>query len=309
MRELVEILGEFADQFDAISVAYQAVENLHKLILDELPYGQIDPNGLVQGIIEIDGPAQNPPNAKKPLQWSFGGSPYEVCKAIRIQYGYQRYMDGMSVNATGSLFVGYELDDSYFAPSFSGLEDRLNALAAEEVESAEQALLDFQRARTRFAEPRAAGASIVDSLRSDLANSPWQVTRLAKYVDAANFDAFVQLNWPFHPTGSYTSAANTPSAVTPNATPLSLRLGGAPQPDLPRVRIEYDGPARNNNSKDPFPYTNQTLFNDPSGIYMKLLWWYFGGRPYRITKAMRLVYQDPVLPGHILIGYQGPSWP
>jgi hypothetical protein len=105
---------------------------------------------------------------------------------------------------------------------------------------------------------------------------------------------------------------------------------GAQPNQLPGARIEYDGPARNYYSHDAFPYTTGTLFNNQVGLYDKLLWWYFGGRAFRITKAMHIRYDDsPVQTderaeptplfhgapqrkedahrGSLLIGYQGPG--
>jgi hypothetical protein len=90
MQQFLEIMRDLATEPNAVSVSFQRIDNFHKLVIDELPYGTIDQNSLVQGLIEFDGPAQNPPNLKKPLQWHFGGVPYEVCKAIRIQYAYQK---------------------------------------------------------------------------------------------------------------------------------------------------------------------------------------------------------------------------
>jgi hypothetical protein len=324
MRDFLEMLGQLANQPDAVTVEYQAVDSLHKLILDELPYGQIDPNGLVQGLIEIDGPAQNPPNNRRPLQWHFGGMPLEVCKAVRIQYAYQKYLDGQQLDATGSLFIGYELADSYTANPI-GVNARLAGLglapgSPREV-AARAAQAAFLNARANNSAARAAAlapsvppasvAAAIAQLRTTVSNSPWQVKRLAKYIDAANFDPFVQEQWPFTGTvGGYSPDPRNPLKVNPPPTPLSLMLGDPVAPsDLPRVRIEFDGPARQYNSKNSFPFTNQSLFNDPSGIYQKLIWWYFGGSPYRITKAMRMYYQDPLLPGWLLIGYQGPTMP
>jgi hypothetical protein len=43
-------------------------------------------------------------------------------------------------------------------------------------------------------------------------------------------------------------------------------------------------------------------------MYDRLLWWYFGGRAFRITKAMRLGLKDAQSnKGSLLIGYQGPG--
>src|SRR6266536_5299510 len=107
MQQLIEIMRDLAIQPNAVSVAFQRIDNFHKLVVDEVPYGTIDQNGLVQGLIEFDGPAQEPPNLKKPLQWHFGGIPYEVCKAIRIQYANRKYVNSQEGEATGQLFTGY----------------------------------------------------------------------------------------------------------------------------------------------------------------------------------------------------------
>src|SRR5206468_1515452 len=53
--------------------------------------------------------------------------------------------------------------------------------------------------------------------------------------------------------------------------------------------VEYDGPAQQNASYDPFLLTRTTLFNNVE-LYNQLLHWYFGGKSYQITKAIRLTY-------------------
>ena len=91
--------------------------------------------------------------------------------------------------------------------------------------------------------------------------------------------------------------------------------------------IEYDGIAREYNSVKPFPYNLGELVREAEK-YDQLLYWYFGGRTYRITKAMRLRYESlvPLARANdersrrtreedlanarnvmLLVGYQGPS--
>ncbi len=302
MQQFIEIMRDLATEPNAVSVSFQRIDNFHKLVIDELPYGTIDQNSLVQGLIEFDGPAQTPPNLKKPLQWHFGGIPYEVCKAIRIRYAYQKYVDNSYINASGSLFIGYELGTPY-------------ATALDTAIKAAEAVPDAARVATlRKAVPLkppgkavpATTTALLEELKADFVNSPDRVTALAKYVDAANFDAFLFDNMPFQ------QGPETPwqpsTQLGSGRTRLSDKLADETTDGLPGIRIEYDGPARTYDSKKPFPYTTDTLFNEPTGMYDRLLWWYFGGKAFRITKAMRLGLKDAQgNNGSLLIGYQGPG--
>ena len=301
MKDIVEVLAALNKEPGVISISYRQIDSFHKLILDELPYGQIDPTGIVQGLIEIDGPAQDPPNGKKPLQWHFGGIPYEIGKAIRIQYGYQKYVDGIQINAICSLFIGYELSFAYPPVERARLEGA-QADSAEALEAARQAFVNAQDLQAADDSARFA-----DALRSQFAIAPGTVTRVAKYVNTPDdFDGFIRDNLPF--TAGTPHSGNGAVAAAASRRRLSEGFVGGHNPGPAGVRIELDGPARDYNSKNAFPYTAQTLFNDPSGLYDKLLWWYFGGRAFRITKAMRVRYDDP-LTRALLIGYQGPNFP
>lgn len=350
MSDLLEVLGQLFTEPSAVTVEYQRIENLHKLILDQLPYGQIDPASLVQGTIEIDGPAQEPISQKRPLQWHFGGVPYEISKAIRIQYAYQKVLDGAPIYATGSLFIGYETTSPFHEalkayvirlatqlgePLVQTSDDAANlrkktSAARDQAEAVDKSLAALKLARAKH--ERAARPTSVEDLLKELeqafANYPTRVTTLARYVDTANFDTYIDANIPFRTpqeidtietaaaaamaaAGKYASQTAVAAAIGP--TPLSTHLMRGPDQLDPKlgVRVEFDGPARQYDSKKPFPYTTDTLFNDPSGLYNQLLWWYFGGRTFRITKAMRIEYHDPT-PGNdhhgwLLIGFQGPG--
>jgi hypothetical protein len=272
MQEYMQILRELVTEPAAISVRFQRIHSFHKLIVDELPYGQIDPRALVLGLIEFDGPAQDPPNNSRPLQWHFGGTAYEVCKAIRIQYSYQKYLDGLQLDANGSLFIGYEstpLNSDFYV----------------------QARKDEAAKETKG--PPATVQALLDAYRDEFINYPSRTIPLAMYVTTEVFDDFIRENLPGQPAGTMS---------------LSQLLTQSRKDGLPGTRIEYDGPAREYYSHKAFPYTTETLFNDPSGLYNSLLWWYFGGRAFHITKAMRLRYSDgKKLQGALLIGYQGPG--
>jgi hypothetical protein len=96
---------------------------------------------------------------------------------------------------------------------------------------------------------------------------------------------------------------------TPKASPAPLASD-----DLEINVVEYDGVARDYSSINPFPYNLSQVVMDAS-LYNQMLYWYFGGRAYRITKAMRtrLASLTPVEPGSlneqmvVYIGFQGPS--
>ena len=49
-----------------------------------------------------------------PLQWHFGGSAYEVCKAIRIQYSYQKYFEGLQLDANGDIIPALTLQPANY---------------------------------------------------------------------------------------------------------------------------------------------------------------------------------------------------
>ena len=295
--EYMQILRQVFTDANAVSIDFQRISSFHKFIVDQLPYGQIDQNALVQGLVEYDGPEQEPENSKTPLQWHFGGIPYEVCKAIRIQYSYQKELDGLKYESTGSLFIGYE--------STLPLMQKYAQARADAAQQAAQAyptdIQDFIRA--------ARHAYVV---------YPSRVAPQAIYVTTPMFDAFIQMNFPWQTPAQrktiWEAAARDAArnaGQAPQPTPLSRMLDPEPSGEPPGARIEYDGPARDYNSKKAFPYTAQTLFNDPSGLYSKVLWWYFGGAAYRITKAMRLTYEYSEERARVglLVGYQGPSIP
>jgi hypothetical protein len=89
-------------------------------------------------------------------------------------------------------------------------------------------------------------------------------------------------------------------------------LAWTEQKKLP-VIVSFDGPAQDANSLNPFNYTPQTLFNDKEK-YAQVLWWYFGGKAFRVTKAMRIpirTAQTSTLTGEdvesLFIGFAGPG--
>jgi hypothetical protein len=107
-------------------------------------------------------------------------------------------------------------------------------------------------------------------------------------------------------TEEATKQINAIKAVV-TTSDLALRAW-TEQKKLPIV-VHFDGPAQDNNSLNPFNYTPQTLFNDKEK-YAQVLWWYFGGKAYRVTKAIRIpipgasAAQDEEA---LFIGFAGPG--
>jgi hypothetical protein len=180
--------------------------------------------------------------------------------------------------------------------------------------------------------------ALLDAFRDEYVRSAARTTPDAVYVPTSMFDEFVLENFPWQTDPlaieklriAARKAAAENSCDAPQPTPLSQMLDRGPANQLPGARIEFDGPARTYDRSNAFPYTTGTLFNEQSGLYDKLLWWYFGGRAFRITKAMLIPYDDspihvqgeqdprvlyegapkphePAHRGSLLIGYQGPG--
>jgi len=312
----VPLLREAGDVLGQVQIGYQRIDSFHKLVVDQLPYGQIDPANLVQGLIELDGPDQDePPIDKVPLQWYFGGQAYEVRKAIRIQYAYQKYLDTGPVNASGSLFIGYAPAATGAASLAGQAIDALQALLdGGDADAAREAVADLREqldnVRQHAGRIQAAVRTRRDATDWDsLKTLPGTVTDLAVYVDAAHFDEFIFSNIPgLDPAAAGASYTSSPLAAAPRPlaevfVPVTGRASSAARV----VQVYYDGPAASYNSHKAFPYTTDTLFNDQEK-YNQLLWWYFGGRAYRITKAMLLDYDAGAgASGILLVGYQGPG--
>jgi hypothetical protein len=294
--ELGRAISTLMSQSSSVSSAYERIDNFHKFILDNVPYGVVSPTNLQQGLIQFDGPAQDPPNGKKALQWYFGGVPYAIIKAIRIQYTYTKAYQGTDYDVAGSLFIGYEdvLDKLH--------EDAGNTLASKSASTAEKAAatkakqfwqaLEKERTDRNDILKRSVNTleDVVQAIRDEMSDLPGTVGALAQKAD--DLDKFIQDNYPYR-----------------SFLPLDWNLlfdkgtSGQPKP----IRIEKDGPAQRYDSLSPFPFTLATLFSDQDK-YNQLLWWYFGARPYRITKAMRIPLEGKSGPAQsLLLGFQGPG--
>jgi hypothetical protein len=74
--------------------------------------------------------------------------------------------------------------------------------------------------------------------------------------------------------------------------------------------VELDGPAKDSDQASPYEPSIEELASVETS--QQLLWWYFGGKPYRITKALRIPYNyqrdGQEYRGSLFIGYQGPGF-
>jgi hypothetical protein len=247
-QDFSQLLSTLVNKGGTVSSATQTIDDLHQFIFNNIPYGLVDPKNLQQGLIELDGPnCTNPPRAQPLLQWHFGGIPYPIAKAIRIQYTYTRMYQDNRYDESGSLFIGYDL----------GGTPPANPTAPKNWSTTPIGNIgQFLSALETFA-------------------SENSVARIAAKVD--DLDAFIKKNNPL--SAHHHAAGNV-------------------------ATVYYDGPAQRYDSNNPFPYTRTTLFNDQDR-YGELLHWYFGGKAYQVTKAIRVSY--PSQPVTLFIGYQGPG--
>lgn len=290
--ELPQNLNALLNPSVTSSIAYEQIDNFHKFILDNVPYGRVDPNYIQQGLIEFDGPAQDPPTGKKPLQWHFGGVPYPIIKAMRIQYSYTKSYQGTDYDLAGSLFIGYEDVSSQLIRMVR--EDVGGARANDRADRLREFQASIFEARDRLYPPlddQLTLRELIDIIRIQTLNQPASVSRLAQI--AQNLDTFIADNYPYR------------SFVDFDWDLVLGRNGGSTLPDP--LLVEYDGPAQKYDSLQAFPFSLATLFSDQAR-YNQLLWWYFGGRAYRITKAMRVHYELTAGVGECLwVGFQGPG--
>jgi hypothetical protein len=72
---------------------------------------------------------------------------------------------------------------------------------------------------------------------------------------------------------------------------------------LPINDVTVKGLTKDYSAVRPYPYDFQYIAKDPT-LYEKLVYWFFGGKFYHLTKMVRIKNTDL---GTILIGFQGPS--
>ena len=241
----------------------QFIADFESFTLNHIPYAHVRPRDLQTGLIEFDGTDGGRPV----LVWYFGGLPYPVARAARIDYLYVRSWDGSGAVASASIIYGFQSNGEFH-----------------ELRTAPRHTFPVQRITP--------GANFVTELssavRSAMNNLPTDVVS-GTSSQYSNLDAFVhsQLN---------------PAAGPPARRGLELLRDDIPVP----FEIEFDGPARDYDSHRIFAYTLDTLFNDREK-FNQILWWNFAGHPQRITKALRIPLDHTDNARSMFIGFTGPQ--
>lgn len=248
--------------FGPVTTRTHRIDNFDSFILNNVPYGEVHPRNLQWGVLQYDGPGVDGITGAKPvLQWHFGGVPYSISKAIRIPYTYISTFDGSNAPTTEQIFLGFQDN----LPDFV-LPQPIPYVAAP---------TSTYRARVRdLGTFGAFGNSVWASDPGVLASqAPGIVTRSFQNdpADPNILNAFMQ------------------QELSLDQAAFNALVGNP-------IAIDCDGPAQDSDSHHVFQYTFATLVNDPYK-YGQLLFWYFGGKPYRVTKAMRIPLDFDYTPG------------
>jgi hypothetical protein len=211
----------------------------------------VQPEHVNWGALEYDGPAAVGIDGGKPaLQWYFGGVAYPITKAIRINYTYVRRWDGSNAVVTTAIYLGFQDGLSeYVVPSAIPLVARPTA-------TFQQRVGDLGPYGGFSTNTWASDAGVLASEAAAV------IARSFAYDD-------VNLNTTFN------------KLLRDELGLVADLLLETPLP------VDVDGPAQNYDSHKPFEYTVATLQNEPE-LYSQVLFWYFGGKPWRLTKAMRI---------------------
>jgi hypothetical protein len=277
---LIQALYGIVNGSNAPAIKRQYIGNFESFILNHIPYAEVRDRDLQTGLISFDGPGANGFDEQRPiLVWHFAGLPYPIVRAAMIDYSYLRTWDGTNVRVYASMVFGFQDGvDHALVPS-----PRTSVLQQGFARGmAQQEFVDlFTQTVTTLSNniPTAtvSGTTAYTNLHDFVLNE----------IGTSYPDGLVAL-----PPPQGNGAAEAHAAAANGAT--------APQPHT----IEFDGPARDHDSHHIFAYTLETLFNNQD-LFNQILWWYFGGQPVRITKAMRIPLADggPSL----FVGYSGPG--
>jgi len=232
-----------------VTTRLQVIGNFDTFILNNIPYADVSSKHLRWGSVYYDGPeAAGVKRAKPALQWHFGGVPYPITKAIRIPYSYVRKWDGSDAIVPASIFIGFQ----------QNLPDLI----------VPQPIPWVAAPSDRFAENAASFGALGNAFwASDAAvlasEAPALVTRSMQY-DVTTLDTLHEL------VRAELNDAVRFQNLEQNATPVDL-----------------DGLAKDNDSQNVFQYMVAAVVGDPAA-YGRLLHWYFGGKAYSLTKAIRI---------------------
>ena len=290
-ESLIQTLYGLLNGTNAPSTRRQFIGDLNAFILDHIPYAQVRQRDLQMGLIAFDGrQVDGQEHEQKPiLVWHFGGLPYPVVKAAAIEYNYIRTWDGSGLNVHATIVLGFQ----------EGTQHYLHTQPRAHFGPQRGTFADHIEAQGKFIERLTATvAGLTNSVPSSVVSGAPGFTDLDSFINA-------QIGTP---------QTGTPQAPIPRAAAAVAPLVDG-QHALPHgltsfqtepFDVEFEGPAKDADSHHIFPYTLDTLFNDQA-LFDQILWWYFAGKPMRITKAMRIPLGSKPDSTSLFVGYSGPG--
>jgi hypothetical protein len=249
------------DLFGPVSTRPYVIDDFDNFVLSNVPYGEVSARNVQWGAVAFDGPLAPGVQGTKPaMQWFLGGVAYPITLAIQVRYSYTRTWDGSNAPVTDTILFGLQecLDDyikpqpvpfvaSPTNPIIGTYGDPTNPLWG-----SEPARLASQ------------AAGVVTAALAPPSRTPALVS--GGQAMAPTFYSLIQSQLVGHPRAQ-------------TFEDLITKPG--------RVLIDFDGPAKNSDSLNIFPYTAAQLFNQLD-LYQLTQFWYFSGKPRRVVKAMRI---------------------
>jgi hypothetical protein len=296
------------------------ISDFASFILDEVPYGVVDPAQLRQGVVEYDGRGPAPDNlpvGEKKLSWCFNKRLYPIAKAVRIRYTYRattpEYPGGKDLLA--SLFIGYQ-ETQLNAPKNDPPSRGDVARATQRFDSIDGFILDgFPDGRPERNNPAAGPAAAGPAAAAAVATA-LDAAAQAAAARAAAAGAAAQARTAAQEAAALDAAAKIAAAQAAAQAPAPQFLPVRAFSDCQAADLEYDGLAQDRGLAPAKGVGNQFLTESLDAIardptkYEQLLHWHFGGRSHSVTKAIRLPYRpsprNPVLVLSLFIGFQGP---
>jgi hypothetical protein len=243
------------------------IESFDSFILNNIPYAEVPPSDVRWGSVQYDGPNSAGINGGKP--------------ALQWHFGGIPYPITKAIRIPYSWTRAWDGSNTIVPASiFLGFQDRLTELVkpqatpfvAEPTPRSGQHQQSYGQFSTQF---WGSDAAVLASQAGAV------VTRSVRHAGVDAFHDFVHAE--LNLTDSETRA------LVEKATP-----------------VDFDGPAQDHDSWNVWPYTPATLITEPDK-YVRIVWWYFGGKVYSLTKVMRVSLESASSPqGRALfVGYGG----
>jgi hypothetical protein len=217
----------------------QFISNFQPFLLNHIPYAQVEPKDLQTGLIDWDGKAADGMGEHRPiLVWYFGGLPYPITKAARIDYTYVRTWDGTNANASASILLGFQSEHK-----------------THQLKRAPRANITVKDGAF-VGQLNQALTALRDIMPADVISGSGSFTNLDDFV-------YTHIGKAVPAGVASVRAAQGQPAGYPRTKPLT---------------IEFDGPARDSDSHHIFAYTLDTLFNDRDKFNQILWWHFGGNQ-------------------------------